>query len=57
MNKAVGQTLNYLRELDEERNTIRQKPGIECRRASATVVIGDPQVRLRECAAAAVATT
>ncbi|OXM64887.1 Shedu anti-phage system protein SduA domain-containing protein [Amycolatopsis vastitatis] len=43
VNKAVGQTLNYLRELDEERNTIKQKLGIECRRAFATVVIGDPQ--------------
>ena len=42
VNKAVGQTLNYLRELDEERNTIKQKLGIEGRRAFATVVIGHP---------------
>ncbi|WP_410613351.1 Shedu anti-phage system protein SduA domain-containing protein [Amycolatopsis sp. lyj-109] len=43
VNKAVGQSLNYLREFDEERNTIQQKLGIECRRAFATVVIGHPQ--------------
>jgi hypothetical protein len=43
VNKAVGQTLNYLRELDEERNSIKQKLGIECRRAFATVVIGHPE--------------
>ncbi|KDN23986.1 hypothetical protein DV20_00955 [Amycolatopsis rifamycinica] len=42
VNKAVGQSLNYLREFDEERNTIQQKLGIECRRAFATVVIGHP---------------
>ncbi len=43
VNKAVGQSLNYLREFDEERTTIHQKLGIECRRAFATVVIGHPQ--------------
>ncbi len=43
VNKAVGQSLNYLREFDEERTTIKEKLGIECRRAFATVVIGDPQ--------------
>ncbi|MGW3995805.1 Shedu anti-phage system protein SduA domain-containing protein [Amycolatopsis sp. NPDC004772] len=43
VNKAVGQSINYLREFDEERTTIKEKLGIECRRAFATVVIGDPQ--------------
>ncbi|MDX3192840.1 DUF4263 domain-containing protein [Streptomyces sp. MN03-5084-2B] len=42
VNKAVGQSINYLREFDEERNSIKEKLGIECRRAFATVVIGHP---------------
>lgn len=43
VNEAVGQVQNYLRELDEQRHTILATLGIECRRAFATVVIGDPQ--------------
>ena len=42
VNKAVGQTLNYLREFDEQRDVIKNRLGIECRRAFATVVIGHP---------------
>ncbi len=40
VNEAVGQAENYLRELEEERANIKLKLGIECRRISATVVIG-----------------
>ncbi len=39
---AVGQAINYLVALDEERHEIRSKFGIETRRASATVLIGHP---------------
>ncbi|WP_143202402.1 Shedu anti-phage system protein SduA domain-containing protein [Amycolatopsis sp. CB00013] len=42
VNEAVGQVMNYLRELDEQRHTIKGTLGIECRRAFATVVIGHP---------------
>lgn len=40
VNEAVGQAQNYLRELEEQRDIIKNKLGIECRRISATVVIG-----------------
>lgn len=40
VNEAVGQTANYLRELDEQRDAIKTRLGIECSRISATVVIG-----------------
>lgn len=40
VNKAVGQAINYLRELDEKRPQILVDLGIDCRRASMTVVIG-----------------
>ena len=43
VNEAVGQAQNYLRELDEQRDTIKVKLGIECSRAFATVVIGHPR--------------
>jgi hypothetical protein len=43
VNESVGQVTNYLRELDEQRHTIKNTLGIECRRAFATVVIGHPQ--------------
>lgn len=41
VNIAVGQVMNYLRSLDEQRDTIFTSLGIDCRRAFATVVIGD----------------
>jgi hypothetical protein len=41
INKAVGQAQNYLRDLDEQRATILANYGLDCRRLSATVVIGD----------------
>lgn len=41
---AVGQAINYLVALDEDRNYIRDKFGIETRRA-ATVLIGHPNVQ------------
>ncbi|MFE9556385.1 Shedu anti-phage system protein SduA domain-containing protein [Streptomyces sp. NPDC006703] len=40
VNKGVGQAMNYLRELDEKRPQILVDLGIDCRRASMTVVIG-----------------
>ncbi|PVE11164.1 Shedu anti-phage system protein SduA domain-containing protein [Streptomyces scopuliridis] len=40
---AVSQAQNYLRTLDESRQTILARYGIDTRRASATVVIGHPQ--------------
>lgn len=43
VNEAVGQAINYLRDLDEERATILTKFGVDTRRASATVVVGHPR--------------
>jgi Shedu protein SduA, C-terminal len=43
VNEAVGQATNYLRSLDEQRHIIKNELGIECRRAFATIVIGDHQ--------------
>jgi len=43
VNAAVGQVMNYLKSLDEQRATILTELGIDCRRAFATVVIGDPR--------------
>ncbi|WP_078853907.1 Shedu anti-phage system protein SduA domain-containing protein [Streptomyces sp. FxanaA7] len=40
VNEAVGQAMNYLVELDERRSQILVDFGIDCRRASMTVVIG-----------------
>ncbi|WP_269855168.1 Shedu anti-phage system protein SduA domain-containing protein [Streptomyces sp. RPT161] len=40
VNKAVGQAMNYLRELDEKRPQLLVDLGIDSRRASMTVVIG-----------------
>jgi len=40
INKAVGQAMNYLRELDEKRPQLLVDLGIDARRASMTVVIG-----------------
>jgi len=39
---AVIQAMNYLRGLDEQRSTILSEFGVDCRRASMTVVIGHP---------------
>ncbi len=41
INRAVGQAINYLRELDEKRAQILVDLEIDCRRASMTVVIGN----------------
>ncbi|MCX4664860.1 DUF4263 domain-containing protein [Streptomyces uncialis] len=41
--RAVSQAQNYLRAMDENRQTILARYGIDTRRASATVVIGHPQ--------------
>ncbi|MER5867568.1 Shedu anti-phage system protein SduA domain-containing protein [Kitasatospora sp. NPDC002040] len=40
INDATGQALNYLRSLDEHRHQILADFGIDCRRATMTVVIG-----------------
>ncbi|MEU0986439.1 Shedu anti-phage system protein SduA domain-containing protein [Streptomyces sp. NPDC005953] len=40
VNEAVGQAMNYLRELDERRSQILVDFDIDCRRTSMTVVIG-----------------
>ncbi|MER7414022.1 Shedu anti-phage system protein SduA domain-containing protein [Streptomyces cacaoi] len=45
VNRAVGQAMNYLRELDEKRPQILVDFGIDCRRASMTVVIGNSGFR------------
>ncbi|MFD8464392.1 Shedu anti-phage system protein SduA domain-containing protein [Streptomyces cyaneofuscatus] len=41
--QAVSQAQNYLRTLDENRQSILARHGVDARRASATVVIGHPQ--------------
>jgi len=41
--RAVSQAQNYLRTLDENRQTILANYGVDPRRASATVVIGHPR--------------
>lgn len=42
VHEAVGQVMNYLAHLDEDRDRILSKYGLEARRASATVLIGHP---------------
>jgi antiviral defense system Shedu protein SduA len=42
VHEAVGQTMNYLTLLDEQRADLLNKFGIDTRRASATVVVGYP---------------
>jgi Domain of unknown function (DUF4263) len=42
---AVGQAVNYLVGLDENRHRLREELGIETRRASAIVLIGHPSVQ------------
>lgn len=45
VHNAVGQAVNYLVGLDENRHRIREELGIETRRASAIVLIGHPSVQ------------
>jgi hypothetical protein len=42
---AVGQAVNYLVGLDENRQRLREELGIETRRTSAMVLIGHPSVQ------------
>jgi hypothetical protein len=49
VHRAVTQAANYLRALDENRAAILADHGIECRRASATVLIGHPKFLDRTC--------
>jgi hypothetical protein len=41
VSQAASQAMNYLRSLDEQYHVIRGELGIDCRRSSMTVVIGD----------------
>ncbi|OHX01930.1 Shedu anti-phage system protein SduA domain-containing protein [Micromonospora sp. WMMB235] len=43
VHRAVGQVMNYLLALDEERSRILDEHGVDVRRASATVVVGHPR--------------
>jgi Domain of unknown function (DUF4263) len=43
VHKAVGQAMNYLCQLDEDRDRVLNKFKIDVRRASATVLIGHPK--------------
>ncbi|NJP48292.1 DUF4263 domain-containing protein [Streptomyces sp. PRB2-1] len=45
VHNAVGQAVNYLVGLDENRHRLREELGIETRRASAMVLIGHPSVQ------------
>ncbi|MET8040900.1 Shedu anti-phage system protein SduA domain-containing protein [Micromonospora sp. NPDC005215] len=42
VHRAVGQTMNYLLALDEDRPRILNQHGVDVRRAGATVIIGHP---------------
>jgi hypothetical protein len=42
VHEAVGQAVNYLTGLDENRERIRADFGVETRRASALVLVGHP---------------
>lgn len=48
VHEAVSQAQNYLRSLDEQRATILTDLGVDCRRSSATVVIGHPMFTTAE---------
>ncbi|MEU4645087.1 Shedu anti-phage system protein SduA domain-containing protein [Micromonospora sp. NPDC023814] len=43
VHRAVGQVMNYLVALDEDRPRIRDRHGVDVRRAGATVVVGHPR--------------
>jgi hypothetical protein len=43
VNEAVGQGMNYLRNLDEQRDSILNRFALDVRRASVTVLIGHPK--------------
>jgi hypothetical protein len=45
VHEAVGQAVNYLTGLDENRHRIREETGIETRRAGALVLIGHPALQ------------
>ncbi|MBN7437902.1 Shedu anti-phage system protein SduA domain-containing protein [Mycobacteroides abscessus] len=49
VNDAVGQAINYLRNLDEQRDRILNDFHIDCRRASITVVIGHTSFVSADC--------
>ncbi|MBJ7901878.1 DUF4263 domain-containing protein [Streptomyces sp. DSM 110735] len=54
---AVSQAQNYLRAMDENRQDILARYGVETRRASATVVIGHPKYVTRNVTAQEIAET
>ncbi len=43
VNRAVGQVINYLTRLDEQRDHILSRTRVDVRRASSTVLIGHPE--------------
>ncbi|MFD6563866.1 Shedu anti-phage system protein SduA domain-containing protein [Micromonospora profundi] len=43
VHRAMGQVMNYLLALDEDRSRILDRHGVDVRRAGATVVIGHPR--------------
>ncbi|MET7669563.1 Shedu anti-phage system protein SduA domain-containing protein [Micromonospora luteifusca] len=43
VHRAVGQVMNYLLALDEDRPRILDRHGVDARRAAATVVLGHPR--------------
>lgn len=43
VNRAVGQVINYLTRLDEQRDHILTRTKVDVRRASSTVLIGHPE--------------
>ncbi|WP_158609304.1 Shedu anti-phage system protein SduA domain-containing protein [Micromonospora musae] len=43
VHRAVGQVMNYLLALDEDRSRILDQHGVDVRRAAATVVVGHPR--------------
>ncbi|GAA1880854.1 hypothetical protein GCM10009687_56340 [Asanoa iriomotensis] len=57
VNEAVGQAMNYLRGLDEQRDAILNNFRVDCRRTTMTVVIGHPRYVKGEITAADVAET
>jgi hypothetical protein len=57
VHEAVGQTMNYLCHLDEDRDHILTKFKIDVRRASATVLIGHPRFVSRSFSADEIAST
>ncbi len=57
VHRAVSQTQNYLRALDEKRDSILAEHAVDTRRSAATIVIGHPQYATSEVTPAEMAET